>query len=476
MKTECSRRKSSRQAQYEQMLFSFAQEGSPVRLVFDGDEISSDAGWLPLRELDERLGLTAMAAEHLEDCRDPEMVVHPLLRLIREAVYARAAGYEDGNDLTPLREETLFKAVIGGINEDSRNPKKQSGAASEATYSRLLTGRKLDGRESFGLIHVEQFLRVLGKTEPSVLTLGIDGYGAPVHGEQQLALFNGYFNCDLFYPLHVTIAEYGFVVGVMLRPGNAGAATGALGLLSPIVEALRDALPRTKLRLRGDSGFSDPILFEFAEEEGLDYAFRLRMNDVLKRRFEELLDPLGADELPDRDLYEHWSLHEETMYQARSWPAPRRTLLKLTWNQQAQKFERYALVSNSRKSSRNVWRFYQRRGQEEQRIDEFKNDLRGEKFSSSDYRANCFRIHLMAMSYNLFAALRIVLSPEHELKAASVGRLRTVLIKCGALVKRTVRWLWVHASRNWPFRAALQSVCRAVLGRRLKPTPIWNSG
>jgi len=453
-------------------MFSFAEGGPAVRMVFDADHITSDAGLAPLRELDERLGLTALAASHLEDGRDPLMTVHPIGRLLRACVYARAAGYEDGNDHTPLRDDPLMKAIVGGINKGSVNPKKQDGLASEATLSRLWAGRKLHGRENFGAVHVSQFLKVLGKHAPDVLTLDIDGYDAAVHGGQQLGLFNGHFGHDCYYPLHVSVAEYGFIVGVQLRPGDSGPATGAAALLEPILATLTKHLPRTKLRVRADAGFADPQLYALCERKRVQYVIRRRMTTVIEQWFADYLDPLMEGHGPDDGAGEWF---EEVWHEVKGWDRARRHILKLAYDPATETVERYVLVTNSNKRDENVWRMYGKRGQEEQRIDELKNHLRGEKFPSNQKHANDFRLHGMAMAYNLFAALRIVLPEDHELKRATPMRLRSVLIKCGAMVRRTVRRMWLHVSRHWPHRAWLEDVCRVVLAPKLSPTPVWNS-
>lgn len=473
MKTECnSPRRTDKVESSQQLIFSFADNTPPVRMVFDAEHITSDAGLTPLRELDERLGLSALAASHLDDFRQPDMTVHPVLRLLRAWVYARAAGYEDGNDHTPLRDDPLMKALVGSIRKDSINPKKQDGLASEATLSRLLSGRKLGGRDSFGEVHALQFLKVLGKHTPDVLTLDIDGYEAIAHGHQQLALFNGYFDHVCYYPLHVSVAEYGFIVGAQLRRGDAGPATGARELLEPIIDALKKRLPRTKLRLRGDAGFCDPVLYALCERKGVEYVIRRRMSKVIEQWFADYLDPMmkghGPDDGPAEWFAEEW-------HEVKGWGRARRHILKLRYDPVTETVERYVLVTNSNKSPENVWRMYGKRGQEEQRIDELKNQLRGEKFPSNQKHVNDFRLHVMAMAYNLFAALRIVLPEDHELKRATPMRLRSVLVKCGAMVRQTVRWTWLHASRHGPHRQWLQDVCRVVLAPKLAATHLWNS-
>jgi 8-oxo-dGTP pyrophosphatase MutT (NUDIX family) len=134
------------------------------------------------------------------------------------------------------------------------------------------------------------------------------------------------------------------------------------------------------------------------------------------------------------------------------------------------------VVTNPRRSDRRVWRFYEHRGQCEQRIDELKNQLRAEKFSCCEFAANAVKLHLIAMAHNLLAAVRIMLPEHHELKRATIGRLRVALIKCGATVVRTARRLWIHASRTWPNRRFLSDVARRFTNHRLSATPLWKSG
>jgi hypothetical protein len=454
----------------EQTLFSYAAGPKPT-LVFDAESVTSDAGLAAVRELDERLELTAAAAQFVDDMRNPDLVVHPVVRLIREAAYAYAAGYEDANDHPMLAGDAYFLSLIGPTNERSVNPKRHDGLASEASLSRLLNGRAL-GFERLGRVHVESFARVVERQPPAVITLDIDGYDAETYGAQQLSLFNGYYKEEMYYPLAVTVAEYGFVVGGLLRPGNAGAGEDAVPLLRQILEDLRRLLPNTRIKLRADSGFMDPALYRLLEEFGVQYAIRLRMNNVLKEHFDDALP--SDDECPPRDRA--WALYHRRMYRAGTWKKPRRIVMKLQYNPDTGKIERFVIVTNVRRSNRGVWRFYEHRGQCEQRNDELKNHLRADKFSCWGFAANEVKLHLILMAHNLLAAVRIMLPVKHELKRATVERLRVTLIKCGASVVRTARRLWIHASRSWPNRRFLQDVAQRFADRRLAATPLWNAG
>src|SRR5262249_16121455 len=61
-------------------------------------QLSGDAGLLPIRQFDERPGLTRAFAQALNDSRDPDLTEHSLLEMVRSRVYGILAGYEDQND------------------------------------------------------------------------------------------------------------------------------------------------------------------------------------------------------------------------------------------------------------------------------------------------------------------------------------------------------------------------------------------
>jgi hypothetical protein len=94
---------------------------SPLRVAFDrrlklefhGARITSDGGLLAYRELDDALGLTAMAASLLAEHRRGRNTRHRLLGLLRQAVYGRLAGYEDLNDAARLARDPAMRAVVG---------------------------------------------------------------------------------------------------------------------------------------------------------------------------------------------------------------------------------------------------------------------------------------------------------------------------------------------------------------------------
>ena len=65
-----------------------------LKLEFHGSNVTSDAGLLPFRELDDILGLTALAGVVLSDGRRGKNTRHVLSGLLRQSVFGRLAGYE----------------------------------------------------------------------------------------------------------------------------------------------------------------------------------------------------------------------------------------------------------------------------------------------------------------------------------------------------------------------------------------------
>src|SRR3954452_5418327 len=83
----------------------------PVLVDPAAGQLTSDAGLLPFRQLDQGLGLTEAFAQALNDPRDPDLIEHPLLQMVRPRVYGILAGYEDQNDHDTLRCDPLFKLL-----------------------------------------------------------------------------------------------------------------------------------------------------------------------------------------------------------------------------------------------------------------------------------------------------------------------------------------------------------------------------
>jgi hypothetical protein len=84
---------------------------SSLRVAFQGARVTSDGGLILLRELDERLGLSALMQRHLTDSRRGKNIQLPLADLLRQSIYSRLAGYEDVNGAERLSQNSTFRPI-----------------------------------------------------------------------------------------------------------------------------------------------------------------------------------------------------------------------------------------------------------------------------------------------------------------------------------------------------------------------------
>src|SRR5215472_11287360 len=104
--------------------------GTPLVIELSPGQLSCDAGLLPVRQFDQRVGLTRAFAEALDDPRDPHLTEHTFLEMARSRVYGILAGYEDQNDHDTLRADPVFKLLA------DRSPQDDD-LASQPTLSRF---------------------------------------------------------------------------------------------------------------------------------------------------------------------------------------------------------------------------------------------------------------------------------------------------------------------------------------------------
>ena len=232
---------------HNQLIFEslFSKE---VVADFAGGRITSDAGGLLLRELDQRYRIAENAARCLHDPRDSHKVKHDLLTLVRQRLFAIAQGYEDNNDAATLAKDPAFKIMAG------KAPESAGDLASQPTLSRFenrVTAKDLRRLSDW-------LLELYLKTHPGprkIIILDMDATDDPTHGKQQLSFFHGYYEEHMYHPLLVFDGRDGFPLAAVLRPGNAHASNGALAVLKRLIKKLKAGLSRGPDPLSGRCRF-----------------------------------------------------------------------------------------------------------------------------------------------------------------------------------------------------------------------------
>ena len=293
--------------------------------------LSTDAGLLMFRQFDEQQQFTVGFAQQLDDVRiDPD---HTILEMVRSRLFGIIAGYEDQNDHDALRSDAIFKLLADRSPDDDD-------LASQPTLSRFenaITPKSLLRLEDW---FIDRFVNSFDEP-PREVTLDVDVFDDPTHGDQQLTFFHGYYKQYQYLVRAITCAENDAVVLPVLLYGTADVALGLGDDLQRIVEALRAKFPGVLIRLRADSGYAKPWLYRLCERLDVEYSIGLGMNRVLKRNSEELLQKAI-------EQYEQTGQPQRLFmgfdYQANSWQKPRWVVVKCEAN--AQGTNRRAVVTN----------------------------------------------------------------------------------------------------------------------------------
>ena len=391
-----------------------------LKLEFHGTKVTSDAGLLAYRELDDALELTAMVGSKLLDIRKGKNTQHELIGLLRQSIYSRLGGYEDTNDAERLCVDPAMRQVVGGRAKDHS-------AASTSQMGRFET-EILTQPQNLELLMKLQGMwvdKVHERKAQKTIILDMDSSVSPTYGNQEGSAYNGYFECTCYHPLFC-FNQYGDVERALLRNGNVHSADDWQSVLEPIIERYR-AYNILKF-FRGDAAFADPNVYPYLEAEGYFYAIRLKGNVILYDKVEHLLTrPVGRP--PKKPIV----LYHSFRYQASSWDIPRRVVAKIEWYA-GELFPKIGfIVTNLRWKSSNVVKFYNKRGTAEQWIKEGKYALNWTRLSCHDFVDNQVRLQLFALAYNLGNFLRRLALPR-KVEHWSLTTLREKLVKIGAKV------------------------------------------
>jgi hypothetical protein len=426
-----------------------------VRLEFRGATITSDAGLLACRELDDALGLTNAADEYLHESRTGENIRHKLVPLLRQSVYSRLAGYDDTNDADRLSQDPAIRVVVGWKGSDSN-------AASTSEMGRFetewLTQEK--NLKGLSLLNTRWVRQAMAHTVNRRVILDIDGSESPVYGKQEGSAYNGHFECVCYHPLFC-FNQFGDCEGAMLRPGNVHSAEGWKEFIEPIVDRyLKEAV---RLLLRADAAFAKPEVYGYLEFRHIGYAIRLPANQVLQEHIAHLLE-----RPTERCSRQPIVWYHDFAYQAQSWDVPRRVVAKVEWHQ-GELFPRVGfIVTHLSYPPKGIVRFYNSRGTAEQWIKEGKYALNWTRLSCHKFVANQVRLWLFILAYNLGNFVRRLALPE-AIKDWSLRSVQTRLIKIGGRLVRHARRLVFQIAEVFVSRDVFDGMLERI--GRLRPAP-----
>ncbi len=449
---------------------------------FDGGAISSDGGGLLLPAVERRTGILRQFAGCFTDHRDPDLIEHTVEELIAQRVYGLALGYEDLNDHDELRHDPLLAVLVGKADprgQDRLRPRDQGKAlAGKSTLNRLeLTpaGADRDSRYKKITAHnrqiedllVELFLQAYERP-PERIVLDLDATDNPLYGDQLGRFFHGYYGTYCYLPLYIFCGEH--LLCAKLRPADRDASAGSVQQLERIVSRIRRQWPKVRIMIRGDSGFCREPILVWCERNGVDYLLGLAVNARLKH---EVAEALGQARQQFEQTRQASRVFVEFRYQTRdSWSCARRVVGKAEYLAKGEnpRFVVTSIASEELAAAVLYEQHYCARGDMENRIKEQQLYLFARRTSCATMRANQLRLWFSALAYTLLAALRRLGLRGTELAQAQCDTIRLKLLKIGALIRVTVRKVWISLSESFPYRDLFVRVYRNLVSTT--PVPL----
>jgi hypothetical protein len=425
--------------------------GKALVARFDGGRLSSDGGLLVLREVEQRLRVAERLAACIQDPRDPERTVHRLADIIGFRLLAIAAGYEDGNDATSLRTDPVFKMAL------DRLPSGRD-LCSQSTISRLENLPDARTLLRMGRAMVDLYCASFRQV-PQRIVLDIDDTFDAVHGEQQLRLFNAYYDEYGFQPMVVFDGDGRFVTA-LLRPAKRPSGVEIRAFLRRLVRAIRANWPKVTILLRADGHYACPEVLDWCEAEGLDYVLGLASTATLRRHITALEASTEArfKAAPGGDKVRRF---KEFYDGAGSWSRVRRIIARVEAGPLGTD-TRFIVTNLRHGTGRGLYEgLYCQRGQAENHVKAWKAHLAADRTSCTKATANQFRLFLHAAAYWLLWSLRALMPKRSRWRVAQFDSLRLHLVKIAARVVEMTTRIKVHL----PTSAPDQAVLRLVLGR-----------
>ncbi len=438
----------------------------PVHVAFAADALSSDGGVTLLSALDRRMGLTESLLSRVKDDRQQSKVSYSYGDLFRQRVFGLALGYSDGADANDLRRDPMMKLVT------DRNPARGGDLASQSSISRFENALSARQVAEMGREFEEFVIRRLGRRHrrARVVTLDFDSTVDPTHGQQQLSMFNGFYDTYCYLPLVGFVSIDGhpeqYLFHARLRPGTVRCHRGVIPVLRRAVALVRRSFSKARILVRMDAGFYHPRVLDVLEELRVEYAVGMARNKALKALAEEWM-------AVSRSLAEHSEKTETEFghcdYLPKSWSRGRRVVVKAEVvcypGREPKDNPRFVVTNRRRMLPGNLYKWYCGRGESENRIKELKNDLSLDRTSCSRFVANQFRVLMTAAAFALFQELRWQLRDTRAARS-TVGRIRDMLLKVATRVVTSVRRVVCRFPTSMPWAdvwrvAALR--CGAVL-------------
>jgi hypothetical protein len=445
---------------------------------FDGGQITTEAGALLLRPVEQRTGILRQFAACFRDHRRADLIEHSVEELVKQRVYGLVLGYEDLNDHDQLRRDPLLALLAGkqDVEGEQRRRVQDRGkaGAGKSTLNRLeLTPAEAGADARYKKIVIDEGavddllvdIYIQSQARQSTrIVVDLDATDDPLHGEQEGKFFHGYYGGYCYLPLYIFIEEH--LVCARLRRSNIDAAAGVVKEVERIVRRLRFTWPEVEIVLRGDSGFCRDEIMSWCEKNRVGYVFGLARNERLVKRMGKAMREAEGEWKKSGKAARRF---RDFRYRTReSWSRGRRVVGKAEYLDKGEN-PRFVVTSLKMRemAARSLYEdFYCARGDMENRIKEQQLDLFADRTSTHAIHSNQVRLYFSSLAYCVLVALRKLGLEDTEMAKAQCGTIRLRLLKIGARVRITARKIWISMAAGHPaadvFGAAHRRLMNAI--------------
>ena len=431
-----------------------AVEGKPLTVTFDAGRLSSDGGMIVLREVATRLGLAEVIAGPLDDRRDPSRVQHSYAEMAQARMLMIAAGYEDCDDVDALRFDPALKVACG------RAPETGADLMSQPTLSRLENLADWRVLARIGIGKIDLYCRSFARP-PAAIVLDIDDTDDPVHGQQELALFNAHYDCTCFQPLHIFDGLSGKPVLSLLRPGKRPSGEEVAKVLRHVIARIRRHWPRVEILVRGDSHYCSQPALALLEAMRCDYIIGFAINSKLLEIAAPWRDQ--CDMRRSRTTPTVRRFHQ-LPYRAREWSRSRKLVARVEATTLGTDV-RFIVTNLDGRGKALYEKVFCARGSAENLIKDMKRWTRSDKTACSRWEANQFRLFLHMGAYWLLHALRRAAPRRSRWRGATFETIRRTFVKVAVRVEELKGKIKLAFPASYPQAAMLVAMTGAITTR-----------
>lgn len=414
--------------------------------------LSSFGGIPMLRQEAEHLSIARQLAGCITDQRNKCLVRHSLEDLVMTRLMQICLGYEDVNDCDRNREEPMMKLAVNG----EAGGKDICSSATMCRFENMVTDEDL---ERIQTLFVTMFILSYGGKAPSHIILDCDDTNVDTHGQQELTVFNTYYDSYCFMPLMVFEGYSGRLILPLLKPGRRNKTANVADTLQWLITTIRAAWPQTTITVRGDSHFCSHELMDWVGltlQRKVFFITGLSANSVLMAK--PIVGQLCEKVRHDYELLKHpVREYGEFYYKAGSWTLPQRVVVKVEMTKMGGQPNIRFIVSNIRSvdASGLYETTYCQRGKDELYIRQFKEGVNGDRLSCHSFNANRLRIFLHGMAYNLMLSFRERALKGTELENATLLTIREKILLTAVSVRVLKTKVVLDYSRSNPMKKEL---------------------